>query len=93
MSAAPDDTLGLRSLRSGASGYLYNDEAGMPYNYLFARTYTFIHDTLSDDERRAQLENGWPDAIQLSAKDPADVAALHERIVVTERGVPRHVDP
>jgi hypothetical protein len=35
----------------GASGYLYNDEAGMPYNYLFARTYSFINDLLSEDER------------------------------------------
>ena len=35
----------------GASGYLYNDEAGMPYNYLFARTYSFVNDLLSDAER------------------------------------------
>ena len=35
----------------GASGYLYNDEAGMPYNYLVARTYTFVNDLLSDTER------------------------------------------
>lgn len=37
----------------GATGYRYNDEAGMPYNYLFSRTYTFIHDLLSDAERAA----------------------------------------
>jgi hypothetical protein len=36
----------------GASGYLYNDEAGMPYNYLFSRTYTFINDRLSEAEKR-----------------------------------------
>lgn len=35
----------------GATGYRYNDEAGMPYNYYFARTYTFLHDLLSEDER------------------------------------------
>ncbi|MBZ0173062.1 MAG: DUF4962 domain-containing protein, partial [Phycisphaerales bacterium] len=35
----------------GATGYRYNDEAGMPYAYHFARTYTFIHDTLSPEER------------------------------------------
>jgi hypothetical protein len=36
---------------TGSSGYRYNDEAGMPYNYLFSRTYTFIHDLLSESER------------------------------------------
>jgi hypothetical protein len=36
----------------GSSGYRYNDEAGMPYNYLFARTYTFIHATLTEGERK-----------------------------------------
>lgn len=35
----------------GAVGYLYNDEAGMPYNSRFARTYTFVHDLLSEGER------------------------------------------
>lgn len=35
----------------GATGYRYNDEAGMPYNYLFARTYTFINDLLTEEER------------------------------------------
>ena len=35
----------------GATGYRYNDEAGMPYAYQFARTYTFVHDLLSDQER------------------------------------------
>ncbi|MFO7904197.1 MAG: DUF4962 domain-containing protein [Pirellulaceae bacterium] len=35
----------------GATGYRYNDEAGMPYNYYFARTYTFVHDLLSEEER------------------------------------------
>ena len=35
----------------GATGYRYNDEAGMPYNYYFARTYTFVHDLLTHAER------------------------------------------
>ena len=37
----------------GASGYRYNDEAGMPYFAYTARTYTFLHDMLSEDERAA----------------------------------------
>ncbi|MHC4181399.1 MAG: DUF4962 domain-containing protein, partial [Planctomycetota bacterium] len=37
----------------GATGYRYNDEAGMPYAYYFSRTYTFIHDLLSEEEREA----------------------------------------
>ncbi len=35
----------------GATGYRYNDEAGMPYNYYFVRTYTFVHDLLNEEER------------------------------------------
>lgn len=35
----------------GATGYRYNDEAGMPYNYLFSRTYTFVYPLLSEAER------------------------------------------
>lgn len=35
----------------GSTGYRYNDEAGMPYNYLFSRTYTFLNDRLSDAEK------------------------------------------
>ncbi|MHC4606974.1 MAG: DUF4962 domain-containing protein, partial [Planctomycetota bacterium] len=35
----------------GATGYIYNDEAGMPYAYHFSRTYTFVHDILSEEER------------------------------------------
>lgn len=35
----------------GATGYRYNDEAGMPYNWGFSRTYTFVHDLLTEDER------------------------------------------
>ena len=35
----------------GATGFRYNDEAGMPYNYYFSRTYTFLHDMLTDEER------------------------------------------
>ncbi len=37
----------------GATGYRYNDEAGMPYAYYFARAYTFLHGHLSEAERRA----------------------------------------
>jgi hypothetical protein len=36
----------------GSTGYRYNDEAGMPYAYYFARTYTFVHDLLSEEEKR-----------------------------------------
>jgi len=35
----------------GSTGYRYNDEAGMPYNYLFSRTYSFLNDLLSEDEK------------------------------------------
>ncbi|TWT84102.1 hypothetical protein CA13_55780 [Planctomycetes bacterium CA13] len=35
----------------GATGYRYNDEAGMPYAYYFSRTYTFVNDLLSEDEK------------------------------------------
>jgi hypothetical protein len=35
----------------GATGYRYNDEAGMPYAYYFSRTYTFVHDLLTQEER------------------------------------------
>jgi hypothetical protein len=35
----------------GSTGYRYNDEAGMPYNYYFSRTYTFVNDLLSKDEK------------------------------------------
>jgi hypothetical protein len=35
----------------GSTGYRYNDEAGMPYNYLFSRTYTFVNDLLTEEEK------------------------------------------
>jgi hypothetical protein len=35
----------------GATGYRYNDEAGMPFNYYFCRTYSFVNDLLSEEER------------------------------------------
>ena len=35
----------------GATGYRYNDEAGMPYAYHFSRTYTFLYPLLSEAER------------------------------------------
>ena len=35
----------------GATGYRYNDEAGMPYAYYFVRTYSFVHDLLTEEER------------------------------------------
>jgi hypothetical protein len=41
----------LRWDPKGATGYRYNDEAGMPYNCRFARTYTFLYDLLSEAER------------------------------------------
>jgi len=36
----------------GATGYRYNDEAGMPYAYHFSRTYTYLHDRLTPEERK-----------------------------------------
>jgi hypothetical protein len=36
----------------GSTGFRYNDEAGMPYNYFFSRTYTFINELLSESERQ-----------------------------------------
>lgn len=36
----------------GATGYRYNDEAGMPYNYNFARTYSFLNAYLSEEEKQ-----------------------------------------
>jgi len=35
----------------GSTGYRYNDEAGMPYNYYFSRTYTFVNDLLTQEEK------------------------------------------
>jgi hypothetical protein len=35
----------------GSTGYRYNDEAGMPYAYHFSRTYTFLNDLLTEDEK------------------------------------------
>jgi len=35
----------------GSTGFRYNDEAGMPYNYYFSRTYTFVNDLLTDEEK------------------------------------------
>jgi hypothetical protein len=35
----------------GATGYRYNDEAGMPYAYHFSRTYTFVNDLLTEEEK------------------------------------------
>jgi hypothetical protein len=36
----------------GATGYRYNDEAGMPFAYHFARTYTFINAKLTEEEKQ-----------------------------------------
>ena len=36
----------------GATGSLYNDEAGMPYLSRFSRTYSFVHDLLTNAERQ-----------------------------------------
>ena len=35
----------------GSTSTLYNDEAGMPYAYYFARAYTFANDLLSEEEK------------------------------------------
>ena len=35
----------------GSTGYRYNDEAGMPFAYYFSRTYTFVNDLLTEDEK------------------------------------------
>ncbi|MGI5819199.1 MAG: DUF4962 domain-containing protein [Armatimonadota bacterium] len=35
----------------GATGYRYNDEAGMRYAWGFSRAYTLLHDVLSEEER------------------------------------------
>ncbi|MHC4932147.1 MAG: DUF4962 domain-containing protein [Planctomycetota bacterium] len=37
---------------TGATGYRYNDEAGMPFAYYTARTYTWLHDYLSEEDRQ-----------------------------------------
>ena len=37
----------------GSTGYRYNDEAGMPYAYYFSRTYTFVNDLLSEQEKKS----------------------------------------
>ena len=37
---------------NGATSYAYNDEAGMPFAYYTARTYTWLHGFLNEDERR-----------------------------------------
>jgi hypothetical protein len=36
----------------GSTNYRYNDEAGMPYIYYFARAYTFANDLLSEEEKK-----------------------------------------
>jgi len=36
----------------GATGYRYNDEAGMPYAYHFSRTYTFLYPHLTLKEKK-----------------------------------------
>ena len=35
----------------GATGFKYNDEAGMPYAYYFSRTYSYLNDLLTEAER------------------------------------------
>ena len=35
----------------GSTGYRYNDESGMPYNYYFSRTYSFVNDLLTAKEK------------------------------------------
>jgi len=36
----------------GSTGFIYNDEAGMPYNYHFSRTYTFLNSYLNEGEKQ-----------------------------------------
>jgi hypothetical protein len=36
----------------GATGYRYNDEAGMPFAKYFSRAYTFTHELLTEEERQ-----------------------------------------
>ena len=36
----------------GSTGFRYNDEAGMPYAYYFARAYTFLNNVLTEDDRK-----------------------------------------
>ena len=36
---------------TGSTGYRYNDEAGMPYAYYFSRTYTYVNDLLTPEEK------------------------------------------
>jgi len=36
----------------GSTGYRYNDEAGMPYAYYFSRTYSFVNDLLTEEEKQ-----------------------------------------
>lgn len=36
----------------GATGYRYNDEAGMPFSYLTTRTYTWLYNYLSEADRQ-----------------------------------------
>jgi hypothetical protein len=40
----------------GATGYSYNDEAGMPLLYYPARAYSWAHDRFSDEERAKVIE-------------------------------------
>ena len=42
-----------------------------------------------DERERAALAQAFPDAVIMSAKDPADVAALHDRIVEFFAGAAR----
>jgi len=49
MAAAEWDPAGSTCMR-------YNDEAAMPYNYYFSRTYTYINDLLTEDQKRTCRE-------------------------------------
>jgi len=40
----------------GSTCMKYNDEAAMPYNYYFSRTYTYVNDLLTDAEKAACRE-------------------------------------
>ncbi len=40
----------------GSTSYSYNDEAAMPILYMASRAYTWLHDHLSEEERKAVVE-------------------------------------
>ncbi len=66
----------------GSTGYRYNDEAGMPYNYYFSRTYSFVNDSANGrGERPLPQGNEDPGRRDVSAPLPSPLlAALRESL-------------